>query len=161
ILYIFFTTTTTTKIYTLSLHDALPLTKEVIQGTGFGLEGLKASLINYQTALADFLFEAAPSARSLICEHWKSRFLLSAPPYRTTEDPFFFQLRAQRCPHACRRIDLLRQFVGRGNNARQVRDKTLAPATFTDVRSCAFRQRRTLECDVHFLVLHGLVLHRQ
>src|SRR5439155_23879212 len=95
ILYIFFTTTTTTKIYTLSLHDALPISKEVIQGTGFGLEGLKVSLINYQTALADFLFEAAPSARSLICEHWKSRFLLSAPPYRTRSEEHTSELQSR------------------------------------------------------------------
>src|SRR5437667_8618115 len=94
-------------------------------------------------------------------------FLMLRPPLISTLFPYttlfrsFFQLRAQRCPHACRRIDLLRQFVGRGNNARQVRDKTLAPATFTDVRSCPFRQRRTLECDLQFLVLHGLALHRQ
>ena len=45
--------------------------------------------------------------------------------------------------HTRRRIDLRRQFVGHGNNARQVRDKTLVPATFTDLRACRFPQRRT------------------
>src|SRR5437667_5284819 len=51
-------------------------------------------------------------------------FLMLRPPLISTLFPYttlfrsFFQLRAQRCPHACRRIDLLRQFVGRGNNAR-------------------------------------------
>jgi hypothetical protein len=45
------------------------LTKEVIQGTAFGLEGLKVSLINYQTALADFLF-AAPAPPPVLSFLW-------------------------------------------------------------------------------------------
>jgi len=66
--------------------------------------------------------------------------------------------------HTRRRIDLRRQLVGRGYNARQVRDNTLAPTTFTDVRACRFRQRRTtimLECALYFLTLHVPSLHRE
>src|SRR5947199_9211355 len=78
-----------------NMRLSLFLTKEVIQGTGFGVEGLKLYWIDYQTALADFLFEAAPSARSLICEHWKARSILSAGPYLTIKHPFSFHLLLQ------------------------------------------------------------------
>src|SRR2546430_4254419 len=64
----FFNDTATTEIYTLSLHDALPIYSNCRPATGF----LCHPGVDLQRCVATELFVISTSGRSRLCDLWRS-----------------------------------------------------------------------------------------